>query len=209
MTSTPAGGPPPLALDDASLIGRGSGRACHAHPGDPGLCVKVPFNERGRKECRREWAYLGRVVRRHGEAVHAHVARLLGPVATDRGEGWLAERVRDAPSGTTSALVADALTGASFDAAREDWREAFETLVDWAQGAGLVVVRDWSSTNLCAQRLADGRLRLVVIDGIGPKETLPLLFPTRAHARRRNRYYAARSGLDSIESLLALCERGR
>ena len=202
------GTPALLALDDASLIGRGSGRACHVHPHDPGLCVKVPYNERGRKECRREWLYLRRVERRYGAVVHAHAARLHGPVPTDRGEGWVAERVRDAFSGETSAPLTRALTRASFDAARERWREAFEALVAWTRHSG-VVVRDWSATNLCAQRLADGRRRLVVIDGIGPKTAWALRFPRRAHARERNRRYAAQRGVDSVESLLALCERER
>ena len=199
------GDPAPLALDGAAPIGRGSGRACLAHPLDPGLCVKVPYNERGRKECRREWGYFRRVLRRYGDVVHAHAARLHGPVATDRGEGWLVERVRDAASGETSAPLANALTRASFEAGREDWREAFETLLAWSRRSG-VVVRDWSPSNLCAQRLAGGRRRLVVIDGLGPKEALALRFPVRAHARWRNRHYAARRGYGSIEALLERCE---
>ena len=198
-----------LELGDASPIGRGGGRLCYAHPDDPGLCVKLPFNERGRKESRREYGYLRRVARRYGDgAVHAHVAPLYGAVPTDRGEGWLAGRVRDAPGGDASALLADALTPESFAAEPESWRAAYRELERWSRG-GAVVVRDWSPTNLCVRRLADGRRRLVVIDGIGPKEALPLWLPSRRHARARNRYYSTRRGIESIESLLAACERHR
>lgn len=198
----------PLALDEAALIGRGSGRACFEHPHDPALCLKVPFNARGRKESRREHGYLRRVARRYGDDIHTNVARVHGTLWSDRGRAWIVERVRDEPSGAASPLLVDTLTREALERERASWRDAFDDLVRWASRSG-VVIRDWSSTNLCVRRLADGRRRLVLIDGIGPKEAVPLWLPIRAHARARNRYYAARRGLDSVDGLLALCERER
>jgi len=198
----------PLPIRHAPLLGRGTGRACHVHPHDPGLCVKVPFNERGRKESRREQAHVRLVERLYGTAMYRHVTRLHGQVATDAGEGWLAERVCDERSGRPSPLLREALTAEALGREPERWREAFDELMRWGRDTAMVV-RDWSPTNLCAKRLASGGLRFVVIDGFGPKEALPLWLPLRPYARFRNRYYAERGGVTSIEALLALCERER
>jgi len=197
-----------LQLCDEQFIGRGNGRACYAHPDDAGLCVKVALNPRGMKESRREAFYLGRAARRHGEQVYTHAARLYGQVVTDRGRAWVAQRVRDEPSGDSSALLRDALTRESLEVDRQHWIDAFDDFTAWTSRSA-IVFRDWSSTNLCAKRSADGRRRLVVIDGFAPKELLLRWFPSRLHARERNRRYAKRAGIHSLETLAALCEHER
>ena len=116
--------------------------------------------------------------------------------------------MRDEPSGRSSALLLDTLDREALERDRDVWLEAFDDFVRWTARSA-IVFRDWSSTNLCAQRLPRGGWRLVVIDGFAPKELLLRWFPTRAHARQRNRHYAERMSLDSIERLLALCERER
>ena len=197
-----------LIVPEDRLIGRGNGRACYEHPSDPGLCLKVPHNERGRRESRRETVYLRRAARLHGEGIYTNVSRLDGPVPTNLGHAWVAERVRDDPSGRFSALLLDTLDREALESDREAWHEAFDDFLRWTARSA-IVFRDWSSTNLCAKRLSGGGWRLVVIDGFAPKEVLLRWFPTRAHARQRNRHYAELMALDSIERLLALCERER
>jgi len=197
-----------LILPEHQFIGRGNGRACYAHPDDGALCVKVSLNERGTRESRRERLYLRRAVQRHGEQVHTHIARLYEPVMTDRGRAWIAERVRDEPSGASSTLLRDALTRQALESDPDGWREALDDFTAWTSRSA-IVFRDWSSTNLCVKRLADGQRRLVVIDGFAPKEVLLRWFPSRRHARQRNRRYAERAGIHSLETMAALCERER
>lgn len=205
-------GPPPLAPPEGVPLvplASGGGRHCYLHPHDPGLCVKVPHAPRGVKESRREWRHLARIERRFGTAHTAQVARCLGPLETSAGIGWLVERVRDGdPTRRPSASLPEVLDGERFAAEPERWRAAFAELAAWLAGTA-VVVRDLSVSNFCAQRLADGALRLVLVDGVGPKEWLPQWLPTRVHARHANRRAVARRSVHSIEALLEACERER
>lgn len=190
-------------------IASGGGRHCYAHPIDPALCVKIAHAPRGEKESRLEWQHLASVERWYGKGHARHVVRCFGPVATSVGTGWLVERVRDADGARALApSLLEALDRERYAAAASRWQAAFAEFAAWVATTP-VVVRDLSASNFCVQRRAGGTLRLVLVDGFGPKEWLPRWLPLRAHTRRANRRAIARRGVHSIEALLDACERER
>jgi len=197
-----------LVVNDADLIGRGNGRACYVHPDKPDLCLKVALNARGAKESRRESFYLKRLAHFYGDDVYTHVSRLFETVMTSHGQALAAERILDGSTGQTSPLLRDALTRETLEECRGEWEQALDEFNAGLQSSA-IVFRDWSSTNLCVKRLASGRRRFVLIDGFAPKEVLLRWFPSRRHARLRNRHYIERAGIDSIDAILELCERER
>lgn len=198
----------PTAGEPLRLIGAGGKRGCYAHPRERALCIKVPFTASGAAEARREATYLARVERRHGPLDGAHVARCHGSVATTRGTGWLFDRVLDEGTGAPSPTLTDALDERAHAAESARWEDALERFLRWTAETALVV-RDLTPDNFCVRRTADGALRLVLIDGIGPAGTLPRWLPTRAYARSRNARHAARYGLTSVASLLERCREYR
>ena len=205
--------PLPNAPHDAEhpplhLIAAGGGRHCYAHPGNPALCIKVPFNADGLREARREAAYLAWVERMHGPLEARHLARLHGRVRTTRGEGWVFDRVRDERSGEPAPTLGQALDEAAY--AREPivWERALEAFRYWL-GRTPLVVRDLTPENHCVRRTTAGELELVLIDGIGPAGTLPRWLPLRAYARSRNERHAVRYGVTSMPSLLERTREAR
>ena len=171
-------------------IGAGSTRDCFAHPRDPALCIKVPRTPQGSKMCAREARYLDRVRRRFPAADMARLPRYRGRVTTDHGPGWLQDRVLDA-SGEPSPTLARALDRSGYADAPARWDAAFADFVGWLL-AQPFELRDLTPTNLCVQGLAEGGLRLVPIDGLSPRATLPRLLPGHRVAGIRNA--RARSG---------------
>lgn len=195
--------PPPLRL-----IAAGGGRRCYAHPRDPALCIKVPFNADGLREARREAAYLTRVERLHGVLDATHLARLHGRVRTSLGNGWVFDRVRDERSGEASPTLGRALDEAAYAREPEAWERALDEFRHWL-GLTPLVVRDLIPDNFCVRRTVAGSLDLVLIDGIGPAGTLPRWLPLRAYARSRNERHAVRYGVTSVRALLERTRRAR
>lgn len=200
----PGGGPPPRPLEP---IGAGGSRDCFAHPDDPRLCIKVAKSARGAKASAREARYLARVERRFPDADLARLPRYRGRVATDRGPGWVQDRVTDA-SGRPSPTLLAALDVEALARDPERWRRGVEEFRRWALALP-VLLRDLAATNVCARTAEGGDLELVPIDGYVPRGTWRRWFPDRRLAAERNAAELRAWGFDATDALLASVERVR
>ena len=188
-------------------IGAGGSRDCFAHPDDPRLCIKVAKSARGAKASAREARYLARVARRFPDADLARVPRVRGRVLTDRGVGWVQDRVVDA-SGRPSPTLLAALDGDVHAHDPAPWDRAVEEFVAWAEAVPLLL-RDLTAANVCARTRADGSLELVPVDGHVPRGTWRRLFPDRRLAAARNRDELRARGFDAAPALLDAVARDR
>lgn len=180
-TTAPAPGAPVEAegvinLDDARLIGHGWKRDCYLHPGDPGLCIKVPsVSPKGTKRIRErfsEWHHGGSIGDQHNArewAAYRQVGGLLAPylpachgfVATSRGRGLIVELMRNA-DGRPSAHLKDWLRETPADAAAPllgRLNELFDLLLRHE-----IWLMDLNLTNFVAQIDGDGGARPMLID---------------------------------------------
>lgn len=196
---------PPQALE---LMGRGSGRLCFRHPSDESLCIKIPGNSRGRTECRVEYRYMRLIRFFHKENTSDRITAFHGPICTSMGTGWVCEVATADERGKLALQLHECLTPEAFAAESECWTKAFDDFMAWCFDTA-VVVRDASINNICVKRLSNGELRFVLIDGIGPRGSLPRWIPLKSYAKKRNRAYAAKSQFTSIENLVAFCEKYR
>jgi len=179
-------------------IAAGTMRDCFVHPDDPALCIKVPRSVQGSKVCRREARYIARVARRYPGADVSRIPRYLGRVITDRGPGWVQQRVVNA-DGTPAPLLGDCL-----DAMRRHlpvWEAALAEFRQWATTQP-IQLRDITPSNLCVRTLHDGALQFVPIDGFSPRSLLQRLLPTRRHAAACNRRQLERFGLTDVDGMI-------
>ena len=84
-----------VTLDDNSLIGRGTLRACYLHPHNDELIIKValPDREGGNDANHKEFKSYQKIRQRHQE-LH-HLSHCHGFVETDRGDGLMCDCIRD------------------------------------------------------------------------------------------------------------------
>ncbi len=190
------------------LLGRGSGRLCYQHPGDQALCIKIPRNARGRNESRREYRYIRLINLLHKESTENRVSRFYGRICTTEGVGWVVEKVLAEDGVSIAPLLHECLTPMAFEQEEENWRRAFQDFMNWCFTTA-IVVRDASVNNICVKRLPDGQIRFVLIDGIGPKGSLPQWLPIKRYAHKRNRMHAEVSEFISLENLVSFCEKLR
>jgi hypothetical protein len=186
---------PPLQLAGCTPLAQGGTRKVFRHPTDPGLLVKivVPNPDRRRDRLARFFIWLHppaayRFVDLEVRAWRKLSARGLRPeelplpamggfVATDLGRGQLVEAIFGADGGLAPTLAQLARRGPPDATLLEALNRFAERLMTLN-----IVTRDLTVNNI----VLDGRAvppRLVLVDGFGDKNTIPL----RTLSRRINR----------------------
>ena len=185
---------------------RGGNRLCYVHPERPDICIKVPRPDvdlavkRRRKglkgrlkpaarfdDNREEARTLVALHERTGTTLRAFVPRFLGWVETDLGPGVTVDLIRDG-DGAIATPLKQYVWERGCDADLEAALAEFTTY--WIRER--VPSRELLLHNVVARRLANGALRLVVIDGLGNADLLPFSRWSRALARRKATRKAAR-----------------
>lgn len=83
-----------LDLSNAVLIGKGTHKKCFVHPQNATRCVKVAYNDLGKRDLNREVKYLsGNYRRKHISTI---LPRFYGTVQTNLGEGYVVDFLKNA-----------------------------------------------------------------------------------------------------------------
>lgn len=83
-----------LDLTNAKLIGKGTHKKCFVHPQDASRCVKVAYNDLGKRDLHREVNYLcSRYRRTHSSTI---LPRFYGVVQTSLGRGYIVDYLQNA-----------------------------------------------------------------------------------------------------------------
>lgn len=164
----------PLQLSESYLIGRGGHKKVYLYPGQPSLCVKI-LRAANDFDWQREMRY--RRIRRWRQQQSLLLTKFYGGIATNLGEGYVFERVRDYNN------VSSHTAKEFFDrAALKPWENAryqgrIHVGLSRLQAALLhdkVIVSDMELENILVQKTAADRYVLRIVDNIGTPSCLPL-----------------------------------
>lgn len=168
-------------LDENQLMGFGKHHRCYRHPGDNSLCIKVLQPDRHSKVLRREISYYSHLTKRNID--WRHIARFHGEVKTQLGVGAVFERVRNADGSTASSLSQMLKAGTPpLDPAAlaAEINRMMQNIYRQA-----IVLSDFNLRNLLWQVKADATHRLVIVDGIGHNDFIPLCEVIPRFAQRK------------------------
>lgn len=168
-----------LDLSKASLVGKGSSRLCYVHPEDDRKCVKVIYTQKLEVN-QVEMKHYQRFKRRR--VSWELMARPYGFVETSEGEGAVFSLARDYDGEISKPLEHYLLSANSRDCLKQ-LRVALKEFKSFLFRDG-IVVRELKLDNVVFQRLSEDRCRLVLIDGVGNNQFLPLANYSRTFARR-------------------------
>ena len=204
-----------IRLSTATPFARGGNRLVYVHPDRPEVCIKLPRTDvdlavkRRRKglkgrlkpaatfdDNRAEARTLTELHGRIGDSLAAFVPRFLGWVETDLGRGVALELIRD-DDGAIATPLKQYVWECGFDERLETALR--ELTAYWVRER--VPSRELLLHNVVARRRGDGSVRLVVIDGLGNADLLPLSRWSQGLARRKSARKAARLR-NRIEGLL-------
>lgn len=161
-----------LRLDQNLLIGKGHDRSCYRHPDYDDRCVKVDHSSND-KQSKQEMAYYS-MLNKRGRAVSVLPA-YYGQIETDLGEGAVYELIRDY-DGNVSILLQQYLGKLDKNQDVLASREVVEalSLLRNRLVSESVVVRDLQVNNISVQRINDQEIQLILLDGFGNSDFVPL-----------------------------------
>lgn len=166
-----------IILNETLLIGKGSERWCYQHPQMPELCIKIAVNppKPGRKpQSQREAQYLQLLVKR--QIPFTHISAYFGMVNTNLGVGYLFRAVLDG-DGRLSQRLEEAQTALTQTEIARLMLTLRSYMLQYA-----VVPCDMSVKNILLQK-GQQDTRLVLVDGIGNKDFIPLASYCLPYAR--------------------------
>ncbi len=200
-----------LRLLDLEPFAIGGTRRCYVHPDDETRCVKVLRADRtpgARRAAARGWRRFKRLasfddqrketkayrhLRRRGQLDYTHVPRFYGAVETDQGAGIVTALLRDY-DGDYPKNLEELLPLGMTDALEQ----AIGEFKQWLRHE-LFLTRDLLPHNIIAVADRPARYRLVIVDGIGNSEFIPLshwfAFCARAKIERKIRKFDYRTRL--------------
>ncbi len=175
-----------VELSDASIIARGSERTCYIYPGQTHKCIKVRNSDSSySKQQQREEKYFSRLRKR--KIPWEHTPAYYGPVDTSLGRGLVFSLVRDF-DGRISKNLADTIKQGGVSDIGADLQKLKVFFYKWS-----ILTCDMNLTNFLVQWMSPDKKRLVMIDGLGNREFIPIseicAFMSAVKMRRRWRRF--------------------
>ena len=161
--TTGTGRPPALLLSGLEPFAVGGKRRCFVHPGDAGLCVKVPLDgddRIGHAEQRQDVESYALMQKRGLAAALDRIPAIKGVVETDLGLGVVSRMCRDA-DGQISRNLAELIRTRSLTPGLAD---AIGELKVWLRDHRLLI-RDTGPHNIVAMRLGADEWKLMIVEG--------------------------------------------
>ena len=170
----------PVYLSPQLFVAEGSDRKCYRHPTAADRCIKLLHPEIRPARFRSELRYYRRLERRGVD--FSHLTRYRGMIGTSLGNGAVFDMVLDDDDRISRHLV-DYLAQQDPDVNR--WIIAEIERLQQNLYQQWIVCHDLNPRNILVKRLSYDEYRLVVINGIGDDDFIPLASYSPACARRK------------------------
>lgn len=162
-----------LDLTNAKLIGKGTHKKCFVHPHDATRCVKVAYNESGKRDLNREVFYLKtRYRRKHPATILPH---FYGVIQTNFGRGYVVDYLQNT-DGTPCLSLKDWLE-------TPDKNPQLDPLIDGAMRTLKQKIYDEQvlclsiyPENILFRKETDGNYRPFLVNDLGNAARVPLAY---------------------------------
>jgi len=158
-----------LVLSEDLLLGEGMGRKCYIDPEDKSLCVKIA-SQRAKRSAKREINYFKRLHKR-GKSFEM-IADYHGDIITNLGSGNLYELVRDHDGRISKNL--EHYLALDDEVITFSILELIENLRLYLKKE-YILFSDLDMDNILVKKINEDDYKLMVIDGIGDNNQIPLL----------------------------------
>ncbi len=165
-----------IEISDEHYIGEGGFQKCYIHPNDGNLCVKIS-KPRIRKNARieGELKYYSKIQKKDTTKFeYVFFARYFGEVETNLGKGYVYDLIKDEITQGISLTLADYLQMPNSPIPEKKLIEGLDRLKQQLI-INKILVRDLTGKNICCKVLKDTSIELIVVDGVGHKDIIPLV----------------------------------
>ena len=190
-----------LYLPNTHFIAEGFNQLCYQHPANKNLCVKVEKgNAESSKRLSNEINHYRRISKKDFKKFdYPFFSKLIEEIDTNLGKGYVFDLVRDETTGKVSKTYYQYLMYPHDNVTDEMLSIAYNKLID-LMGKYKIIANDIRSKNICCRIKKDKSIEMVLIDGIGHRDFLPLVdyfsFFAKKKIARRLKYHS----LENIET---------
>jgi len=180
-----------IVLEEGSFIGEGGLQKCYVHPNDENLCLKIVKEKEHPKLFRLDEEIKYYKKNQH-KKIASFVSKYRGEVLTNIGIATIFDLIRDETTNEISLTVDDYLRmdNSPFS------NELFEGKIVELKSKLInnkVIFRDFTTKNICCKVLKNNDIQLIIIDGLGNNDLLPVTDFFRFFARKKmNRIFKRR-----------------
>lgn len=163
-----------IELSESDYLAEGLARTCYFHPEDENLCIKIGKPNVEVSHLYKEINYYKKINKKDASKFdYPFYAMYHGSIETNLGEGFVYDLVRDETSQEVSKTLIDyiRMKGSPID------DSVFDTSLKKLQDQMIkykVFASDLRPRNLCCKILKDGSVEMIIVDGIGHRDFLPL-----------------------------------
>lgn len=177
-----------LTLTEELYIAEGLIRKCYKHPTDNNVCVKIcKPTTRAESRLKKELLYLTKIQK--NKSTDVPYAKFLGEIDTNLGTGYLYDMVCDEKSNELSKTLEYYLNKKNSNVFNTILEKAIcdlkEKMIKYK-----VFSNDLNARNICCKYLANGGIELIIVDGMGHRDFLPLADYIKYFAKKKvNRWF--------------------
>jgi len=162
-----------INLSKENYINQGTFQKCYTHPENENLCIKIKINENHEDpRVDREIKYYKKIQKKKIRG--SFLARYHGTIDTNYGLGYVYDLVKDETTNKISSTVAEYLNMPNSPISHDDlefkFNEIKNKLIKYK-----IVIRDLTGKNVCCKIRKDNSIELVIIDGVGHRDFIPLV----------------------------------
>ncbi|MDR2099719.1 MAG: hypothetical protein LBP40_02675 [Campylobacteraceae bacterium] len=175
-----------VVLGDEYFVGQGLAKQCFVYPKNDALCVKIPYNEGGVLEIKRELKYIN-MLRKRG--VECDILPIYyGEISTNMGIGHLFWLVRDYDGKISQSLYyylkSNIILEANFTSLLIALKELKEKIL-----ANEIITMGLFAGNFLCKRESENTLKIILINDLGSAALIPIeywfSFAARARVKRK------------------------
>lgn len=168
-----------LYLNSDLFFAQGDNRKCYLHPDDNNLCIKILHNKIHLKVNQRESAYYKFLIKKN--ISWDNIAQFYGDIETNFGNGIIFEFIRDYDGKVSKTLDHYFIQNNALSIKIAHLVEELKFKL-YEDG---VVFRDFIAKNIVVKNTALNTYKLVMIDGIGHNDFIPLVTLSKNFARKK------------------------
>ena len=165
-----------ILLDkNRDYVAEGMYQVCYRHPESKDLCIKISKPDAIRDRVQKELKYYKQLNKRRSLKNKKLVySKYIETVTTNFGQGLCYEFITDEKTGDVSKTLEHYLMYPDPNIPIALLQKKYEALINYLISNRIMALDLWAK-NICCQRKQDGTVNLLIIDGLGHRDFLPLV----------------------------------
>jgi len=189
-----------IEVKDKHFIAEGVYQMCYIHPENEKLCIKFSKQELSTSRLLYEINYFKKISKKNWKRFeYPFFTKYHGEIETNFGTGYVYDFITDETTGTISKTMEHYLLHPDPKVTDDMLRKAFERLKR-LMIKHRVIANDIRSKNICCKILKDGSIQMIIVDGVGHRDFIPIVEWSSYFAKKKIERRLIKHDLHDIEA---------